>query len=164
MDRLRRWHSDGGADDGIGRLDPVQARQWLDRQVIDDADACQLRNYALGLNDGTDWSRLDNAQVKRQVAIALENGRLRTGAGAPVLLRPLGRVSVPAAAVAAPAPAPSPRAAPVAPPPPVETTFGSDLDVAAQVAVLVQAARDGVPFCEECAKAAAKRAATEATA
>jgi hypothetical protein len=44
----------------------------------------------------------------------------------------------------------------VAPPPAAETTFGSDLDVAAMVAVLVQAAQDGVPFCEECARAAAE--------
>jgi len=164
MHRLRRWHPDGGADDGVGRLDPIEARQWLDRQVIDDADAGQLRGYALGLADGTDWSRLDEAQVKQQVATALEDGRLRTGAGALVVLRPMGQVSAPVAAPAPPAPAPSPRAAPVAPPPPVETTFGSDLDVAAQVAVLVQAAQDGVPFCEECAKAAAKQAAEEASA
>jgi hypothetical protein len=36
-----------------------------------------------------------------------------------------------------------------------ETTFGAELDVAAMVAVLVQAAQDGVPFCEECERAAA---------
>jgi branched-chain amino acid transport system ATP-binding protein len=33
--------------------------------------------------------------------------------------------------------------------------MGAELDVAAMVAVLVQAAQDGVPFCEECARAAA---------
>ena len=33
--------------------------------------------------------------------------------------------------------------------------FGSELDVQAMVAVLVQAAQDGVPFCEECARTAA---------
>lgn len=164
MDRLRPWHPDGGGDDGIGRLDPVAGRQWLDRQLIDDADAGELRGYALGLADGTDWSRLDDAQVKQQLAVALDDGRLRTGAGARVVLHGLGQVLAPVAAPPPPAPAPSPRAAPAAAPSPAETTFGADLDVAAQVAALVQAAQDGVPFCEECAKAAAQRAAAKAVA
>ncbi len=162
MYRLRPWFKDGGTDAGVGRGDPVEARQWLDRQVIDDVDASQLRLYALGQRDGTDWSRLDDTQVKEQLAAALDSGRLRTGVGAQVDLRGLGQVLPPAPPPRAPAPASSPRPAPVAPPPPVETTFALDVDVAAQVAVLVQAAQDGVPFCEECERA--KRQRAEATA
>ncbi len=162
MDPLKPWTAGAGA--GVSPGDPVAARQWLDRQVIDDADAGQLRRFALNLADGTDWSRLDDAQVKQQLAAALADGHLRTGAGAQPVLHSLGQVLAPVAAPPPPAPAPSPRAAPVAAPSPAETTFGPDLDVAAQVAVLVQAAQDGVPFCEECAKATAKRTAAEAAA
>jgi len=148
MIRSRPWFRDAGSDAGIGRRDPVEARQWLDRQIIDDADAGQLRWYAAGLHEGTDWWRLDDAQVKEQLAAALDEGRLRTGQGAKVVLRPLDQLQ--------PVPLPAPPAAPV------ETTFAPNLDVAAQVAVLVQAARDGMPFCEECERA--KRERAEATA
>jgi hypothetical protein len=170
MDRLRPWYRDGGDDTGIGRLDPVEALQWLDRQVIDDADAGQLRDCAAGLGDGTDWSRLDDAQVKRLVAAALENGRLRTGTGAPVQLQFLGQAQAPAATPApAPAPAPVSRPRPAAAATPAaspsgDATFGSDLDVAAMVATLRAAADDGVPFCEECAKAAARQQLAQAQA
>jgi len=159
MIRLRPWFRDAGSDTGIGRRDPVEARQWLDRQIIDDADAGQLRWYAAGLHEGTDWWRLDDAQVKDQLAAALDEGRLRTGQGAKVELRPLDQLQ-PVPLPALPAPASSPRAAPApAPAAPVETTFAPNLDVAAQVAVLLQAARDGVPFCEECERAKRERAA-----
>jgi hypothetical protein len=75
-------------------------------------------------------------------------------------LRRLVPLLAPAPPPPAPASSPRPAAAPAAAPPAAETTFGSDLDVAAMVAVLQQAAQDGVPFCEECEKA--KRAATAA--
>ena len=92
-------------------------------------------------------------------AIAAESMRV-CGPAKVLPLYGLAAVRAPAAAPAPPASSPSaPRAAPVAAAPPVETTFGSDLDVAAMVAVLVQAAQDGVPFCEECARAAAEAVA-----
>ena len=159
---LRPWFRLAGSDTGTGRRDPVEAQQWLDRQVLDDADAARLRWYAAGLHDGTDWWRLDDAQLKEQLAAALDQGRLRTGQGEKVRLRPLDQLQ-PVPQPAAAAPAASPRAAPApAPAAPVETTFAPNLDVAAQVAVLVQAAQDGVPFCEECERA--KRERAEATA
>jgi hypothetical protein len=148
-----------GSDDVAG------ARQWLARAVGDDTSMAWLRQRALALADGTELSRIDDHQLVDHVAAAVAAGRLRTSGAAPRLQR-----LVPAEAPAptpspSPAPRPStPRAAPVAAPAAVETTFGSDLEVAAMVAVLVQAAQDGTPFCEECAKAAAARAAEEATA
>ena len=162
MIHLRPWFRLSGSDTGIGRRDPVEARQWLDLQLIDDADAGRLRWYAAGLHDGTDWWRLDDAQVKEQLAAALDEGRLRTGLGEKVVLRPLDQLQ-PVPLPAPPAPASSPRAAPApAPAAPIETTFTPNLDIAAQVAVLVQAAQDGVPFCEECERT--KRERAEATA
>lgn len=159
MLELCPWHEAGAADGGMVRGGRVEARQWLERQLMDDADAALARGYALGLADGTDLSRLDRAQVNDQLSAALLEGRLHSDLGTPVVLRPLTQTAWPAAA-APPPPAragSSPRAT-SAPGPAAETTFGPDMDVAAQVAVLVQAAKDGMPFCEECAKAAAKRA------
>jgi hypothetical protein len=55
---------------------------------------------------------------------------------------------------------PPPRAAWTPPAPaatPVDSTFPPDLDAAAIASVLADAARDGVPFCEECMKAAQAR-------
>ena len=166
MLKLWPWHDAGGADGSVGRGDPVQWRQWLDRQLIDDSDASEARGYALGLSDGTELSRLDGAQLKDHLAAAMMAGRLDAALGTPVVLRVLTQTARPAAAASPSAPAASsPRAASAAAPAPAaETTFGPDLDVVAQVAVLVQAARDGVPFCEECAKAAAKRGLEAAAA
>jgi hypothetical protein len=128
--------------------------------AIDDAAALALHRAALlDLDEGVPLPLLDEHAVLSLVRAARAAHRLRpSGDDRPPLL-PLV-----AAPVAAPAPAPSAapparRAAVAAPPPAPDATFGSDLDVAAMVAVLTQAARDGVPFCEECAKAAAARAA-----
>jgi hypothetical protein len=149
----RPWRDAHAGEALTARDDEVSARQWLAHAVGDDAALAALRLMTLGLADGTELSRLDDHQLIDQLATAVADGRLRTTGARPKLRR-----LVP---TTAPAPAPSPvasarRAAPVAPPPAAETTFGSDLDVAAMVAVLVQAAQDGVPFCEECARAAAE--------
>ena len=165
MDTLWLWHQAGDAAANSGRGDPVAAQQWLDRQLVDDADACQARLAALLQADGTDLSRLDDSQIKQHLAAALDQGRLRTDMGPPLILRALGQGLKPVAAPPPPAAASSPRPAPAAaPPPPVETTFGTDVDIEAMVAVLRAAAQDGVPFCEECARAKAKRQMAEAAA
>jgi hypothetical protein len=109
------------------------------------------------LADGTDLSRLDDPALFDQLGTVLAEGRLRTGGETRRLLKLVQKVTS-ASPPPPPPPASAPRAAPAAPPPVVETTFGSELDVAAMVAVLVQAAQDGVPFCEECARAAAASA------
>jgi hypothetical protein len=49
---------------------------------------------------------------------------------------------------------PPPRAAAPAPPSPAYTTFPPDLDAALVAQSLIDAAKDGVPFCEECVEAA----------
>lgn len=170
MDTLLPWHQAGdakpGAGDGWG--DPVAARQWLDSNLIGDADASLGRLTLHGLADGTDLSRLDDSQIKQQLAAALEQGRLRAAAGPALLLRPVGQGLLPPPAAPPAAPVSSPRpaapAAAAAPPPAIESTFGSDVDVEAMVAVLRAAAQDGVPFCEECARAKAKRQMAEAAA
>lgn len=135
----------------------MSTRQWLDRRAIDDVGRSALRCAALGLADGTELSRLDDAKLKDHLAAALMARRLDTAVGAPVVLRALTQRTGRAAVAPAPA-ASSQRVAPVAPAPAAETTLGSDVDIDAMVAVLVKAARDGVPFCAECAKASAKRA------
>ncbi len=162
MLKPRPWHETGGADGGALRGDSVEVRQWLDRLLIDDADTAWARSDALALADGTELSRLDDAQLKDHLTPAWAAGRLVSALGPAVVLRALTTIAPPAAA---PAPAASsPRAAAAAAPAAAaDTTFAPDLDVAAQVAALTQAAQDGVPFCEECAKAAAKRTLAEAT-
>jgi|WetSurMetagenome_2_1015567.scaffolds.fasta_scaffold00932_6 hypothetical protein len=158
---LLPWHEPGASGAISAHDDLGGARQWLEPSLGNDAAMARLRLTALALADGTDLSRIDDHRLVDHLAATAAAGRLRIAGAAPRLLR-LVPAPAPAAAPAAP-PAGAPRAAPVAAPPAAETTFGSDLDVAAQVAVLQQASRDGVPFCEECAKAAA-RAAAEAAA
>ena len=163
MLKLRPWLDAGGVDGGALRGNPVAARQWLDRHLIDDADAALARGYALGLADGTELSRLDDAQLKDHLAAAMMAGRLRAAVDAPVVLRQLTQTAQPAAAPRLTPAASRPRAPTAATSAPdAESTFEPNLDVAAQVAVLKQAAHDGVPFCEECAKSTAKRTLAEA--
>lgn len=117
----------------------------------------ELRALALTLADGTALSRLDDHEVMALLQAAAP--RLALGRTTPELRR---LVPPPVEGPAPPPPpAAAPRAAPAtaAPAPASDSTFGSDLDVAAQVAVLVAAAQSGIPFCEEC-----ERARQEATA
>lgn len=123
-----------------------------------------LRMTALQLADGSDLSRCDDQQVLHTITAACTSGRLVTalGAGKPMLYR---LVPAPAPSPPPPAPASAPRpGAAVLPPAAVQSTFEPSLDVSAMVAVLQQAANDGTPFCEECARLAARRAAQGGTA
>jgi len=155
---LLDWHEGIAGEMLVRPGDPVSARQWLAAAVGDDAQTGALRGRAAGLADGVDWSRLDEHQTLDHLVAALTQGRLLAGTAA----RPQMLSLVPALAPAPPPPppaAPALRAAPAAPARAVETTFGSDLDVAAMVAVLQQAAQDGLAFCEECARRAAEAVA-----
>ena len=118
----------------------------------------RLRQLALAAGAEASPQRCDDHALSERIAAGITAGSMRVCGPAQALsLYGLATVSAPAPAPAASAAAAAPRAAPVAAAPPAETTFGADQDVTAMVAALVQAAQDGVPFCEECAKAAAKR-------
>ena len=153
---LRPWHG-ADADTWIRTPgDVVSARLWLARGVGDDASTADLRLAALGLADGSDLSRLDDQQLVDHLAAAAAEGRLRTPV-VPVELFKLVMASTghPASSPAALA---SRAAASADPPSAPDTTFGGGLNSAAMAAVLVRAARDGVPFCEECAETAGEDA------
>ncbi len=139
--------------------DSVSARITLTEAIGDDAVLGRLRSTARSLAEGTDLSRLDEHQLIELLTPLLADGWLNLGLHKPLAYQ-LVPVAAPVSAPAAPAPA-SPRPAAAAPPDPVDSTFGSSLDVAAMVAVLKAAAASGVPFCEECAKAAAQKQAAE---
>jgi hypothetical protein len=168
MPMLCSWSQCTGCDSLVRAGDPTAARQWMGRFIGDETAMARLRLQAISTGVDAVPAMLDDHALADRIEAGICSGSMRVcGAAAALQLYGLVLVKAPAAAPAPPAAAPAPtapRAAPVAPPPPVETTFGSDLDVAAQVAVLVQASVSGVPFCAECAKAAAKRAAAEAMA
>jgi hypothetical protein len=120
----------------------------------DDAGLALLRASAATTADGMPICRLDDDALFDHLAAALETGRLRwRGPADELRLLPLVlTTATPAPAPASPAPAP-PRAAPT--PAPASPAPAQAFDVAAMVAALEQAARDGAPFCEECARAGA---------
>jgi hypothetical protein len=135
--------------------DSEAARREVDGSLGPDTGHTRLRLALAGLGLDDAVSRLDEHQVAALVASALMSDRLRLGgpAQSPTLL---AQGTKPQSA--APAPAPAAARAPAAAPAPAPAA-GPELDVAAMVQVLLDAARDGVPFCEECAKAAAASAA-----
>jgi hypothetical protein len=118
----------------------------------DDVALAMLRRRAHEAGLGVDWSRADEHAVVDFVAWAAP---LDAPSG-PTLQNLAPK---PTAAAAAPAPAASaarPRqAAAASPPPATQSTLGPDVDAAATAQNLRDAANDGVPFCEECARAAA---------
>jgi hypothetical protein len=140
-----------GADSLDGGLD---AGQWADPAWC---HARRAEVTALALN--VEALRLDSYEIAalglRDPGVELDS----SGQRPPRLLR-LVRLAGPAAA---PPPPASPRreAAPAAA---LATTSTPTLDAAAMAAVLVQAARDGVPFCEECARAAPQNGQAAAAA
>lgn len=122
--------------------------------IGNDAEMAVLRQQVQQAFPADLWWHCDDHQVLTGTRLVGWETAPKAEAG--LQMRPLA-ITTPAPAPAASAPAPSPaaaarRAAPAAAP--AAGTFEVDLDVAAMVAVLQQAARDGVPFCEECARAA----------
>ena len=160
---LCTWSQCSGCDSLVRAGDATAARQWVGRFVGDDVMMARLRQLALTSGAEVSPQMCDDHAVADRITAGITAGAMRVcGPAKALTLYGLTALRPPAAAPAPPASSPSsPRAAPVAAPAPVETTFGSELDVAAMVAVLVQAAQDGVPFCEECARAAARAAAEE---
>lgn len=124
--------------------------------VGDDAAMASLRVSALALADGTDWSRCDDHEVAGQVASALVRGRLSAAQAAPALALYRLAVAPVAAAPSAPLSAAPPsvaRGLPAAGIALPDATLSLDLDVQAMVQALIEAANNGVPFCEECERA-----------
>lgn len=123
----------------------------------DDAAMARLRLAALDLADGADLSRCDDHQLVEQLA-PIAHARVAREQK-PVMYRlvaPPPAVAVPAAP---PAAAPTHLAVgPALPEVPSISAFSLHLDVAAMVQGLTDAARDGVPFCEECERARQARA------
>ena len=160
-----RWRR---LESGAGGVDPLV-------RMLLRADSRRLRE--LLAREEYSVHRFDDHRVRVAVAQLILRGVLRmfeqtiAPSGAPVVTVPvvLEAVSLtryalaPAAAVAPPGvpalsgvrPEPAAVATPVAAPPnPVQA-----LDQDAQAAALIAAARNGIPFCEECARAAAARRA-----
>lgn len=139
---------------------PTAALGLAQASVGDDAAMGALRAaVARTQPPGVALVNLDDAAVAELAACAMAAGTLHLGA--PQAPPQMFRIAITPPAPPPPAPAASaaPRAQSSAAPPPAETTFASTLDAAAMVAVLAQASRDGVAFCEECARAAAGAAA-----
>lgn len=119
-----------------------------------DAPMSVRRREAWALADGSDWTRVDDFGVLD--ALDAAGGLRRADTEPRPTLQPL-RLVAPAPVAApppAPAAAPAPRAAAPAAAPAEPAGFPEGVDVAAQVAVLQQAAREGVPFCEVCEREA----------
>ena len=95
-------------------------------------------------------SGVSGIRLAAWTAEELQAGRLK------ILWRRRTQLVVGAAPAAAPvAPRRSPAPVSSSPPTPQYSTFPPDVDAAAIARVLQDAARDGVPFCEECMKAQA---------
>lgn len=119
---------------------------------MDDLHSSEWRRRAQAVGQGIEWSREDDHAVAHFLGWAAPS---QADEHAPKAY-PLAR----RAAAAAPAPAAAaPRAsrAAAAPPPAVsQDTLSPNVDAAATANNLRQAANDGVPFCEECARAAGR--------
>ncbi len=124
---------------------------WAAGLIGDEAAMAALR-AALAARGGTTWRQGEHGVLRAALAAGLDLGK-------PLRTQTYRLASVAAGPAAAPAPARSagpPRAAPApvaSGPVPGELT--PDLDAGAMAQALLEASRDGAPFCEECARAAA---------
>ena len=161
-----RWMADGPevrAGNSAGLIRLARAGEWdADARRLEFATADDARKAVLRLLEEP------AVDARLHAMCGLTGGPLITWtsqqlhAGTLKLLwRKRARVAYATAAATAPA-TPPPRSRPSRPPPstpsPQYSTFPPDLDAAAVAAVLKDAARDGVPFCEECRKAQEARA------
>ncbi len=151
-----RWHECRGCSGPREFADHDDAVRWLQGLALAPTAMIELRAALAGCAADPALSRTSDPQAIRQLAALLVTQQVRI-CGTPVeaprpQLRRRRSVGTAASGVSTPAPLPpSPRRA--APPPPAEEEAPPELDVAAMVEVLRSAASDGVPFCEECARA-----------
>lgn len=119
---------------------------------MDDMHSAELRRRAQGVGLGIEWWREDDHAVAGFVAWAAPSNA-DDNAPRPY---PLARRVTAAAPAAAAAPPRASRAAAQPPPAVSQDTLSPDVDAAATARNLREAANDGVPFCEECARAAGR--------
>ena len=165
------WPAHKDPDESLSFFNEHAALAWLHRFRSDPMAMMKLRLLAattvsaITVSHGNDDDRMIEA-----LAFKLLHGSLHV---APIFSRDVCGMSQPTAAASvtpsspppqqASSPPPSPqKTAPVVPPDP--DTFSSALDAASTAAVLCAAAKNGVPFCEECARAAAAAAAAAGAA
>ena len=167
--------TDGGPPT-MAERDLSLAHRALAPALRDPMAMAALRRLSLAHAGGAALNLLDDHEVLSVLCRAIVGGRLwLRGMGATseaelpdaatgkdsgwgvAVAPPAGGAPSPPAPPPPSSRAPAPMApAPAAPPPP------PDLDNAAQAAALREAARTGVPFCEECAKAAREHEAAAA--
>lgn len=160
-----RWYECRGCECSRVFVAHDDAIRWLQTTVAGPCGMIDIRSALNSCGDDLALSRVDDQGVIVQLAALLVNGRVRVcGDQANVGLK-LPEAHWPSAASARATStavpissviAPSPRSS--RPPAPVEEKQAAELDVAAMVATLRAAAKNGTPFCEECARAARQAA------
>lgn len=130
--------------------DAAQALQFLGSFKTDAAAMAHLRRLVSQRCEMGDVSRVSDDRILEQVAALLGSGELLAGYQwhEPIQLPGEGGEEAPPAPAAAPPPQARERQEPDPP------TFGPLHDGAGQSQGLLAAAESGVPFCEECARAA----------
>ena len=164
-----RWsfHSWGQCD-ASGDLqefaDHSSALSWLRQTISDSPTMATLRSLASEHESaGVAVRQMSDDRVLEHVSWLLRQGVLHVHSiPAPATAWRIVQVEQASpSAVSRPVISPKSTSAPPPVPKQIEEpdTFSSQTDAAATAAVLRSAAEDGVPFCEECAKAAAARKA-----
>lgn len=130
--------------------DAAQALQFLGSFKTDAAAMARLRRLVSQRCEMGDVSRIPDDRILVQVAGLLGSGDLLAGYQwhEPIELPGEGGEEAPPAPAAPPAPPARERQEPDPP------TFGAQHDGAGQAQGLLAAAESGMPFCEECARAA----------
>jgi hypothetical protein len=151
--KIYRWNEHPNPFRGRSDL----ALEWLRRFQNDRMVMSELRatlTAAAGSN-AQRWA--DDNRVLQEVAARLSSGEFYVCAESSYPINtPIAAVTPPdAAPVEVPPPPPPPSPAPKPPPEP-EPSLSPDADAAQIAAVLQQAAQEGTPFCEECARLAAQ--------
>jgi hypothetical protein len=145
---LSSWEDPGRPDKFRFQADDALATQFLN-DYGEDINLLNDLRRELDLGD-----EFDEADVQEQIAARLAQGLWRVHRPARAIVR--GALAAePDAGPAFPLDARSAPPPPSASPVPEGSTFPNDADLAAIAEVQKAAAAMGVPFCEECAKAAA---------
>jgi hypothetical protein len=143
------------------RNSPDLALAWLTQFQSNSIIMQEFRDL-LGPSLNGSYSSPDPQIVLKQIAEKLSTGEIQACAQpcGPVISNVMGSITeeteedIAPLVKSKPAPAPDPEPAPEP-----ESTLSPDCDPAATAQALKDAAEEGVPFCEECAKAAAALAA-----